>query len=100
MKNKIFVTGATGFVGSRLVRSLVENNEDVSIMVRSKQLNNRLHDISDKIKIYKGDLQSDSIKDIIDQVKPTIVFHLAAYGALPGQQVTIQKLLDVNVNGV
>jgi nucleoside-diphosphate-sugar epimerase len=100
MKNKIFVTGATGFVGSRLVRALVEKNEDVSILVRNKKLNNRLKDISHNLHVYQGDLLSDALKEIIDQVKPNVVFHLAAHGAIPRQQITVNELLDVNVKGV
>lgn len=100
MKNRIFVTGATGFVGSRLVRALVQNNEDVSILVRNKQLNSRLRDISDKMHIYEGDLQSESLQEIIDKVRPTILFHLAAHGALPGENVTIQELIEVNIKSL
>lgn len=100
MKRKILVTGATGFVGSFLVHSLINNNEDVSIIVRNKQLNKRLFDITEKVKIYEGDLTSDSLDDIIDAIKPTIVFHLAAYGALPGQKIAIQDVIDTNVKGL
>lgn len=100
MKNKILVTGATGFVGSWVVRNLVKNNEDVSILVRSKKVNKRLSDITSKLNIYEGDLQSSELNSIVDKIKPTIVFHLAAFGALPGQKVTIQNVIDVNVKGL
>src|SRR6185437_9704455 len=100
MKRKIFVTGATGFVGSWLVRRLVSNHEDVSVLVRDKKLTKRLSEISDKITIYEGDLQSSSLNEIVSKIKPTIVFHLAAHGALPGQKVAIQDVIDVNLNGL
>lgn len=100
MRKKIFVTGATGFVGSWLVRKLVENGEDVSIIVRNKKLTNRLLDIESKLHIYQGDLQSASLDTIIDSIKPTIVFHLAAHGALPSQQITITDLIETNLKGL
>lgn len=35
-KNKLILTGGSGFIGSQLLDSLVENNEDVSVVVRRK----------------------------------------------------------------
>ena len=100
MQKKIFITGATGFVGSWLVRRLTEDGEDVSILVRNKKLNARLQSVSTKIKIYEGDLQSDSLEKIVDSIKPTIVFHLAANGALPSQSLTTVDAIDTNLKGV
>lgn len=102
MKHRFLVTGATGFVGSWITHSLVERGEDVSVIVRNKRLNpnSRLHDIADKIKVYEGDLLSSSIEKTVAEIKPTIVFHLAAYGALPAQQIDTDMLLDTNVKGV
>src|SRR6185437_16454925 len=100
MKRKIFVTGATGFVGSWLVRRLVSNHEDVSVLVRDKKLTKRLSDISNNITLFEGDLQSTSLHTIINKIQPTIIFHLAACGALPGQNITIQDVVDINVKGL
>lgn len=100
MKQKILVTGATGFVGSWLVRKLVENKEDVSIIVRDKNLNARIVGVAENIHTYEGDLQSSRLENIIDKIKPHIVFHLAAQGALPGQKVTIDDLIETNIKGL
>jgi nucleoside-diphosphate-sugar epimerase len=100
MKRKILVTGATGFIGSWLVRKLIEQGESVSIIVRNKKLNSRLSNISHKLHVYECDLQDPGLEKVVDTIKPNIVFHLAAYGALPGQKVTIQELIDTNVNGL
>ena len=98
--NKYLITGATGFVGSWITRSLVSKGEDVSIIVRNENLNWRLQDIKSKVHIYKCDLQSSDLEKTIDLIKPNVVIHLAAHGALPGQKTTIEDLLDTNVKGL
>lgn len=95
MRNSFLVTGATGFVGSNIVRELVKRRQSVSIIVRNKALNWRLKDIADKIHIYECDLLSPNLDKVIFRIKPTIIFHLASYGALPHEN-NIQNLLDVN----
>lgn len=100
MKHKFLVTGASGFVGSWIVRSLIEKGEDVSILVRNKKKAWRISDIADKLAIYEVDLLSPQLEKNVDKIKPSVVFHLASYGALPGQTVTLEDLIDTNVKGV
>lgn len=100
MKERYLVTGATGFVGSWIARALVEKGEHVSILVRDKKLNWRLTDIADKLFIYECDLVSPRLSETIDQIKPSVVLHLAAQGALPASSNTISQLFDTNVNGL
>lgn len=100
MKNKFLITGATGFVGSCIVRALIERDESVSVIVRDKNLNWRLRDIAHKLDVNECDLQDPSLGKIIDKIKPSIVFHLAAYGALPTQQNNTDQLIDTNIKGL
>lgn len=99
MKNKFLITGATGFVGSCVARTLVERGEYVSIIARSKKLNWRLHSIADKLDINVCDLEDPSLVKIINYVKPSVVFHIAAAGALPTNQNNINQLIDTNIKG-
>src|SRR5579859_6613410 len=100
MRKKYFITGATGFVGSWLVRKLVEKEEDVSILVRSKKPHLRLQNLWKNLHIFEGDLQSNVITDIVDMIKPNVVFHLAANGALPSDKTSIQDLINTNLIGL
>lgn len=98
MKENYLVTGATGFVGANLVRALIKNNKKVSILTRNKNSNWRLEDISNKLTIYETDLLSPNLDDIIDQIKPSHIYHLAAYGSLPKEDDR-EKLIDINIKG-
>jgi|SRR3989344_2915083 len=97
-KDRYLVTGATGFVGSNLVRQLVKQNSHVSVIVRNKSLNFRLLDIASKLHVYQADLTKPSLNNVIDQIKPTIIYHLAAYG-VPNHQSDVNLMIDTNIKG-
>lgn len=98
MNEHYFVTGATGFVGSNIVRQLVHSNKHVSIIVRNKKLNWRLKDIQNKISIFESDLLNTNLQTIVAKIKPTHIYHLAAYGALPKDE-SVEQMFHVNVQG-
>lgn len=80
MKQKVLITGATGFAGSHLAELLVQDNqfEVAGTHISDKHLNN-IEQIRDKIELHKVDLQNAiETKKIIAQVKPDVIFHLAA----------------------
>jgi len=72
---KVLVTGATGFIGSRLCKILTEQGYGIKALVLPGE---NIDSISDKpIEIHFGDLKiPESIKGICDNVD--IVYHLAA----------------------
>lgn len=99
MKNSFLLTGATGFIGSNLVRELVRKGEHVSIIVRDKNKNNwRLKDIESKLDIYECNLLSESLKYLINKIRPDFIFHLAAYG-IPPEEDNAYEMIDVNLKG-
>ena len=98
MKNKYLITGGSGFVGSNIVRSLVEKGERVGVIVRNKKLSWRIEDLVSKIDIYESDILSSSLEAIVKKIRPDFVFHLAAYGVLPQERDT-EKMVDINIKG-
>lgn len=51
---KIFVTGATGFIGSQLVKKLIEKNHQVLVLVRKKEDIGKFN--CDRVKVIVGDI--------------------------------------------
>ena len=71
---KTLVTGASGFIGKHLVRTLVEQGRDVRCLVRKTSDTQCFDDLG--IELCYGDLlDKDSLKDIAKDV--SIVYHLA-----------------------
>ena len=65
----ILVIGGMGFIGSRIVRSLVKLGEDVVVVGRSPTLH-RLGEVAEKIKVVQGDKTSiDQVFDWISTYK-------------------------------
>jgi nucleoside-diphosphate-sugar epimerase len=71
---KTLVTGATGFIGTHLVKALVEEGRDVKCLVRKTSNTKFLEGLG--VEFFYGDLRiKDSLKGIIKDVN--IVYHLA-----------------------
>lgn len=72
---QVLVTGATGFVGSRLCRELVEHGYQVRVLVRPKSKRDNLSGLN--IEFVEGDITDKST--LPSALKNTeIVFHIAA----------------------
>lgn len=73
----ILVTGASGFLGSELVKQLIANNESVRIIVRPSSDISHLVSIKDKIEIMEGDiLDVPSLEIAMDGIEK--IYHSAA----------------------
>lgn len=98
--DKVLVTGATGFVGSNLVRRLLKEGYNVSILTRKTSNKWRLNDILRELEEYKVDLlESDKLKRVIKKIKPHIIFHLANAGIYGGVSVVDKKMIEINLLG-
>ena len=73
---KIFVTGATGFVGRHLTKRLLKEGHEVICGGRSF---NKISEILDKVKTARVDLRDkNSISSIIKTEAPDVVYHAGA----------------------
>jgi UDP-glucose 4-epimerase len=83
---RCLVTGATGFVGSHLVRLLLEHDCQIAILVRSTSNLWRLRDVIQRVEIILGDLvEITQVAPLIQQFAPETVFHLGWLG-VSGEQ--------------
>ena len=83
---RCLVTGATGHIGSHLVRYLLEQGVEVAALVRPTTSNLwRIEDILYRLHIIKGDLSNiDHSSVAIQEFAPEIVIHLGWHGVTSG----------------
>ena len=93
----VFLTGATGFIGSHLLKRLVKEGCNVHISIRQDSSLWRIEKFKNDFITHKIDLiDFETVKSLIQQIKPNIIFHLASYGVDYRQQ-NIYRAIDVNV---
>lgn len=93
---KAFVTGATGFMGSAVVRRLLEEGIEIRALVREGSDARNLEGL--EIERVRGDLGDyDSIRRGMEGCE--IVFHLAAQVAFWLPPDRLQSFYDINVQG-
>ena len=102
MKSKrVVVTGGSGFIGSHLVRRLLELGAEVAVTVRYGNImkNERLRDCWDDVHIIEADLRNRGALACIKNFGPEVVFHLAAYNHVGQSFVQVEECFDVNAKG-
>jgi UDP-glucose 4-epimerase len=78
---RCLVTGASGFIGSSVVRRLLRRGNEVAVLLRTGRKPERLKDCLQNVKIIHGDLsQSESLPQVIQQHPLDAVVHLAWFG--------------------
>jgi nucleoside-diphosphate-sugar epimerase len=96
MKN-IVVTGATGFVGSNLVRFLLKKDFKIYVILRTDSNFANLSDISEEVEVFRYDNQIKNLIDFFSDVKPTTVFHLASNFIAEHEHHQIDSLIQSNL---
>ncbi len=98
----VFVTGATGLVGSWLVRRLLGLGAEVVCLIRdwvpqSELVRARL---IDQIKVVRGDVRDQELLErILGEYEIRSVFHLAAQSTVGVANRNPVSTLDVNIRG-
>lgn len=106
-KPRALITGVTGMVGSHLAEYLLEHTDwDVHGMCRWRSPLDNIEAIiprvnaRDRAFLHYGDLRDTmSIDNVVEQVKPDYVFHLAAQSFPQTSFTAPLDTLDTNVQG-
>ena len=92
----VLVTGATGFIGSNLVKLLVNKNYKVNIIVRNQAAATKIiNENQINYHLYDGSLLS--LEKIVSTCKPDIIYHLASEFIESHSLQDIKKLIDANI---
>lgn len=95
--HKIIVTGATGFIGSRICKRLVEYGHKVSIIARATSSYENLYDIEDSIDIFIYDGNIDKLISYFQKNKFDTVIHLASACITEHSKDTVDVIIDSNI---
>ena len=91
---KIFITGINGFVGKHLIRQY-SKDEIVGLVKDSTG-----EDLGKNVKTHQGDiLDKQRIQDIISEIRPDIIFHLAALTSPAESLKNPVETINNNVSG-
>lgn len=93
------VTGGAGFIGSNIVKALVEKGEDVRVLDNfSTGKRENVESFLDKIELVEGDIRSyQMVKDAVDEVD--FILHQAALPSVPRSVKDPVTTSEVNVTG-
>jgi nucleoside-diphosphate-sugar epimerase len=96
----VLVTGATGFVGSHVVRDQIRRGADVHALVRPGSDEHRLVDLHGAYTRQVADLRdADAIADVVRHLAPDRVFHLGAAAMHAGVGPSADELVATNLGG-
>ena len=95
---KILVTGGSGYIGSVVVRRLVERGYEVAVF--DNLFRGHRGNVPSNVKLFEGDLRDGrTICDVVCRVKPDAVMHFAAY-ALVGESMSNPMMyFENNIGG-
>ena len=94
------VTGGGGFIGSNMVRFLLEKGHQVRVLDNFETgRRENLIEIADRIDLIEGDIRDrSSVERAVADCD--VVYHLAALGSVPRSMKDPGTTHDVNVNGL
>jgi UDP-glucose 4-epimerase len=97
LSRKVLVTGGAGFIGSNLVRELLDRGEDVRVLDNFSTGNRRNIEALD-VEVVEGELRSyERVHNAVRGVET--VFHLGALGSVPRSVQDPLTSSAVNIEG-
>lgn len=95
---RVLVTGASGYVGSQLVRRLIRSSEyEVSILVRPSSNLAPLNAYMADLRVFPSDGTIDSLVQLLHDARPEVVVHLASQFLNQHTPQDIVPLIQANI---
>ena len=91
------ITGATGYIGSRLARRLVADGVSVVAVVRPGSDTAPLSDLGAGIRLYVHDGTTGDLTRLVAEARPEAAFHLAASGSAEHEPDDVEPMIRANV---
>lgn len=98
---RVLITGITGFAGSHLADYCLERGDaEVFGIIRWRSRTENIEHLQNKIQFLECDLRdATSTRDVIEEIHPEYIFHLAAQSFVPTSWRAPTESLTTNVLG-
>jgi len=98
-RERVLITGGSGFVGACLAHDLVAAGHDVHLVLRPRSATWRLAGLAGRFTPHGADLCDPAgLRRAVAACRPEVVYHLATHGAYP-RQTDRAAILATNVLG-
>ena len=97
MANKCVMTGATGYIGSHILKYLLFKGWDIHIVSDPQYGYDNIEDVLQQIDVFEYDGNILALCDFFQKVKPDVVFHLAAAVITNYKPEQVPVLIQSNV---
>lgn len=97
MKHSCIITGATGYIGSHILKYLLLQDWEIHIVAQPEFGYSSIEDVKNRIHIYEYNCNVHSLIDYFKSVNVDVVFHLAAAVITDYKPEQISVLVQSNV---
>lgn len=100
-QQRALITGITGFVGSHMAEYLLATQPQIQVFgtARWRSRRDNIGAFSDRVQIIECDLNDGtSVRRMIEDTRPTYIFHLAAQSFVPTSWHAPVDTLTTNIN--
>src|SRR5262245_19538517 len=86
-RERVLITGGSGFIGACLAYRLVAKGHDVHLILRLEAKTWRLQGLEGRYTRHAADMRDgEAVRRAVARSRPEVIYHLATHGAYPSQR--------------